>query len=237
MRSRVAAVACGILVAVLATLVPTAAAHATPPRPLPTAPPACTSLEGCYGYADMQSFYDDIVAWIDEYSRATYEGISRPSYVYVEHGSTAPTACNVVLDSTAYAYCSLDGSVYVGQDQLWRFYDSLGDAAAALGIAHEWGHHVQAVAGITASNRTEAIEVENQADCIAGAWIGHLDAQGRLESDDIGDINAVLQVIGAAEGEERDHGTLAERTAALQQGFDGGIGACNAFFPQRPILS
>lgn len=237
MRTRVAALACGALVAMLATLVPTTSAQADPIGPAPAAPPGCTSLEGCYGYADMEDFYDEIVAWIDEFSQATYESMSRPSYDYVEHGTTAGTACDVVLDSTAYAYCSLDNTVYVGQDQLWSFYTSLGDAAAALGIAHEWGHHVQWVAGITPTDRTGLIAVENQADCIAGAWIGYLDRQGRLESDDVGDINAILQVIAAAEDDGRDHGTLAERTAALQQGADNGMTGCNEFFPDRPVLT
>jgi predicted metalloprotease len=225
------------MLAVLATLVSAASAQAQQPESAPAAaPPDCTSLEGCYGYADMQAFYDEIVLWIDEYSRATYASLSPPRYVYVAAGSTALTGCNVVADSLAYAYCTLDNTVYVGQDQLWLFYTQEGDAAAAVGIAHEWGHHLQWVAGIQASDQTGRIAMENQADCIAGAWVGYLNGQGRLETDDVTDINSVLQVIAAAEEAGRDHGTLAERTAALQHGFDNGLAGCNSFFPGLPVL-
>jgi predicted metalloprotease len=243
MRTRVAALICSALLVVLATLASATSAQAQPPAPQQAAPqqaappPGCTSLEGCYGYADMQAFYDAIIQWIDEFSRATYADMSAPGYVYVDAGTTVVSGCDVAMDSSAYAYCSLDDTVYVGQDQLWDFYTSLGDAAAAVGIAHEWGHHVQSVAGIFPVDQAGAIAKENQADCIAGAWIGYVDAQGRLESDDVGDINAVLQVIAAAEDDGRDHGTLAERTAALQHGFDNGLAGCNAFFPAQPVLS
>jgi predicted metalloprotease len=236
MRTRVVTLVYGALVAVLAALVPTASAQAAPGGQAPEQT-RCTSLEGCYAYADMQVFYDQIIAWIDEFSRATYTNMPQPDYVYVPSGTTAPTACDAVLDATAYAYCGVDDSVYVGQDQLWAFYSELGDAAAAMGIAHEWGHHVQAVAGIAPADQAETIALENQADCIAGAWIGHVDRQGMLERDDIGDINAILPVIAAAEDISRDHGTLAERTAALQHGFDNGMAGCNGFFPSQPVVA
>lgn len=231
MRTRIAAVVCG---AVLAALV--AAAPAQAGRPTPAQPP-CESLEGCYGYEDMQAFYNQIILWIDEFSRASYMRLPPPNYVYVPNGAAVPTGCEVVADSQVYAYCGLDTTVYIGQDQLWSFYTSEGDAAAAIGIAHEWGHHVQWAAGILPSDQLGLIAKENQADCIAGAWVGYVDQQGRLEADDVDDINAILPIIAAAEGMNRDHGTLEERTASLQHGFDNGLSGCNGFFPGRPILA
>jgi predicted metalloprotease len=238
MRTRAAALICSTVLAVLAMLASTASAQAQPPGAAPGAvPPDCSSLQGCYGFEQIADFYDEMTVWIGEFSKATYPDMSAPSYVYVESGTTVPTGCNVVLDSSAYAYCSLDDSVYVGQDQLWAFYSKQGDAAAAVGIAHEWGHHVQHVLGVAAAGRNGLIAMENQADCIAGAWVGYIDGLGRLERDDLNDINAILKVIGAAEGPGRVHGTLAERTAAVQTGLRSGLTGCNSFFPGRPVLA
>jgi predicted metalloprotease len=229
---------CSTVLAVLATLASTASAQAQPPGPAPAAvPPGCTSLQGCYGYEQMSDFYDEITVWIGEFSKATYPDMSAPSYVYVPSGTTVLSACDVLMDPSAYAYCSRDDRVYVGQDQLWAFYSKQGDAAAALGIAHEWGHHVQQVLGIAPAGRNGVIALENQADCIAGAWVGYINGLGRLERDDLKDINAILKVVGAAEGAGRDHGTLSERTAAVQAGFASGMTGCNSFFPGQPVLA
>src|SRR5689334_22215843 len=101
MRTRIAALAGGAVVAVLARLLPAASAHAAPRRPVTQAPRGCTSLEGCYGFADMQSFYNEIILWIDEFSRATYANMSRPNYVFVAHNTSTVTGCGVQMDDTA----------------------------------------------------------------------------------------------------------------------------------------
>ena len=237
MRTRVAAWVCGAVLAVLATLVSTASAQAQQPEPAPAAPPECPSLQGCYGYADMQAFYDEIIGWVGDFSKVTFADMPAPDFVYVKAGTTVGSGCGVLFDPYAYAYCTLDDTVYVGQDQLWEFYSGVGDAAAALGIAHEWGHHVQHVTGIEPTDRHGIIAKENQADCIAGAWVGYVDSRGRLERDDMRDINRVLELVSSAESGTRDHGTLKERTAAVELGFGKGISGCDSYFPDQPITS
>ncbi|OLT11339.1 hypothetical protein BJF78_27015 [Pseudonocardia sp. CNS-139] len=226
------AVLCGAMLAVLVS-----PAQAAQPAQAPAQGPECASLENCYGYPEMQAFYDQIIVWVDEFSRASYASMPSPDYVYVAAGTRTTTGCGSVADSLVYAFCGLDDTVYVGQDQLFEFYTTQGDAAAAVGIAHEWGHHVQWVAGIRPVDRLTLITLENQADCIAGAWVGFVNQQGRLETDDVDDINAILEVIASAEGTARDHGTLAERTASMQRGFDTGLTGCNAYFPAQPVLA
>ena len=53
----------------------------------------------------------------------------------------------------SYSYCPLDRIVCVGERQMWRFYVDLGDAAPAVGIAHESGHHLQNMVDLRISNR------------------------------------------------------------------------------------
>jgi predicted metalloprotease len=199
---------------------------------------ACASLDRCYGYADMQSFYDQVVVLVDDFSADSYANMSEPSYVYVPNGVSADSGCGEV-DSTAFHYCRADATVYVGQDRLWGFYSQDGDAAAGLAVAHEWGHHVQNTAGVfqTVSEQQDEIDSENQADCIAGAWVRHISEQGILESGDTEDIDRILPAVASAEGPERDHGTLEERTLSVQYGIDNGLSGCNAYFPNSQILT
>ena len=48
----------------------------------------------------------------------------------------------------SYEYCPVDQAIYVGQDMLWEFYTRTGDAGPAVGLAHEFGHHIQSQLGV-----------------------------------------------------------------------------------------
>jgi predicted metalloprotease len=81
-----------------------------------------------------------------------------------------------------------------------------------------------------------AIPLENQAACIPGASAQYADAQGWLETDDDnGDVETLMQLIGSRESRARDHGTAAERAEAFELSYEGGIAACNAYFPNSPL--
>ncbi|MFR9800849.1 neutral zinc metallopeptidase [Pseudonocardia sp. RS010] len=212
----------------------------------PVQAPACPTLEGCYGYQDMRAFYTEVIKLVDGFSAASYTGMSRPAYRYVPSGTQQPTACTdptgapASADGNTFNYCPVDRTVYIGQDSLYDLYSLSGDAAAAFGVAHEWGHHVQNVVGVSATLVTQlgVIQSENQADCIGGAFLGHLDAQGVLEPDDYADIGSVLPRIASGEDDlGRDHGTVGERAAAVDLGLRQGLGACNAYFPGTPVLA
>lgn len=136
----------------------------------------------------------------------------------------------------SYEYCPLDKTVYVGELQMWDYYARLGDAAPAVGMAHEWGHHLQAEAGITTTTPEETVVTENQADCVAGAWSAWLVDQEIMNDDDFDDIGALLLEIGSAEGPGRDHGTAEEREGSFVHGFEGGMKACNEFVPDKPLI-
>ena len=198
--------------------------------------PCAGSLEGCFDYSQMDQYLSDIVPMVQQYFESSYSAISDPEVVYIPHGRVARTYCGV-SDSEAYEYCTGNQTIYVGQDLIWAFYEQAGDAAPAVALAHEWGHHLQSMLGVPAARtQAQAIAFENQADCISGAWAQYADEQGWLETnDDLGDIETLLQLIGSRESRARDHGTTAERTEAFQLSFEGGIAACNAYFPDSPV--
>jgi predicted metalloprotease len=220
---------------------------ATDSRPAPTATPSSStatvssrcggSLEGCFTYNQMDEYLDAITPMVEGFFTATYPKVSEPrNLVFVPRGQAVRSACGV-SDSQAYEYCAGDRSIYIGQDLLWAFYRQEGDAAPAIGLAHEWAHHLQNMLDLPAFGiQSQSVKVENQADCVAGAWAKYADEQGWLEEkDDLADAEGLLQTIGSAEGPGRDHGTSAERLKAFESAFKGGITACNSYFPNSPI--
>jgi putative neutral zinc metallopeptidase len=200
----------------------------------------CTegSLENCYSFSGMQNFYDAAIKFVNDFLAGSYRSMPRPShYYYIDSGDSMDSPCGG-SDDSAYEYCPVSRSVYLGQDQLWKFYHEAGDAAAVVGLSHELGHHIQEVVGVPRSSIPRlTIPHENQADCVAGAFISYADRQGWLEPDDIGDIETMLEMIASSEGPTRDHGTLSERTEAMERGASGGLYACNAYYPATPLIS
>jgi predicted metalloprotease len=193
------------------------------------------SLEGAFGYDQMKAYLDAVLKMITQWSAATWPNIPEPERIlYVRHGATGREGCETSsgrlarFTSRSYEYCGGDKTIYVGQDMLWTLYEDTGDAGPAVGLAHEWGHHIQEQLGVAGpQSAQEAIALEDQADCLAGAWTQYTNQQGRLElPDDIEDIDKLFPLIGSAEGPDRDHGTAAERMRAWQNGFDGGVPAC-----------
>jgi predicted metalloprotease len=175
-------------------------------------------------------------------------------------GST-PTACGRGEAAMGPFYCPGDGKVYLDLD----FFDTLrrrlgapGDFAQAYVIAHEIGHHVQDLLGVTAkvdamrprlSERQAnalSVRVELQADCLAGVWANHSQqGKGWLEQGDIdealnaashiGDDTLQRQARGTVVPETFTHGTSAQRVAWFRRGLDGGsVKQCNTFEMTRP---
>jgi Putative neutral zinc metallopeptidase len=127
----------------------------------------------------------------------------------------------------------------MGQAMMWHLYSQDGDIAPAVGLAHEWGHNVQAQTGVPApETNEESVNYENQADCIAGAWLRYADqpAQHWLESEDAPNVGLLIEDIASAENDpNRNHGDLQERAASMLRGIQGGLMACNDFYPNTPI--
>jgi predicted metalloprotease len=210
--------------------------QATQPSPTATPEAAPVSLEGAFGYSGMANFLDTIAPMVAQFYEEEYPSIPDPHLVFIPSGRAARGSCGI-SDSDAYEYCSANQTIYVGQDLLWTFYQQAGDAAPAIALAHEWGHHIQNYRGVPfATTAAQSVEFENQADCLSGAWARYAGQQGWLETeDDLQDVNTLMQFIGSSETSRRDHGTTAERSAAFQSAYTGGATVCNAYFPDEPV--
>lgn len=166
------------------------------------------------------------------------------------------TACGLGESATGPFYCPGDRQVYIDL----AFFDTLrsqlgapGDFAQAYVVAHEVGHHVQNLLGVTAKvdgmrgrisevqMNALSVRVELQADCLAGVWAHHSQkGKGWLEQGDleealnaasrIGDDALQRQARGTVVPESFTHGTSAQRMTWFKRGLDGGsISQCNTF--------
>ena len=174
--------------------------------------------------------------------------------------SAIPTACGQGESATGPFYCPGDEKVYIDLS----FYDLLrtklgapGDFAQAYVIAHEVGHHVQKLLGISdkvdaarrsgnqARSNALSVRLELQADCFAGIWANRAQATKQIiEAGDIDEaLNAATQIgddtlqrkaSGTIQPETFTHGTSAQRVHWFKQGFESGqIEQCNTFQAQQ----
>ena len=167
------------------------------------------------------------------------------------------SACGTAQSASGPFYCPADSKVYIDL----AFYQELknklgapGDFAQAYVIAHEVGHHVQHLLGITdqvdaqsaRASKVDAnrlsVRVELQADCFAGIWAQEAGVMSKvqIESGDIEQaLNAASQIgddhlqkaaQGYAVPDSFTHGTSAERVKWFKQGTTAqSINDCNTF--------
>ncbi|MGV9948815.1 neutral zinc metallopeptidase [Rhodococcus aetherivorans] len=199
-------------------------------------------LDDCYTKAEMMQYLDVAVGMINTYLDQISPGVRPAAVVFIPTSRQVTSACvndngSAAADASAYQYCAADNSVYIGQEEMWKLYESYGAISPVVALAHEYGHFAQDLVGIPDPHSpAESIPHENQADCFAGAFARHLDARGNLEyGKDLTNVGELMQAVGSPEGPGRTHGTPEERRASFARGFDGNLGACNAYYPANPL--
>jgi uncharacterized protein len=157
------------------------------------------------------------------------------------------SACGMASAASGPFYCPGDQKVYIDlafYEELRRRFSSPGDFAQAYVIAHEVGHHVQKLLGI--SDRVDAMQqrmseveanklsvrLELQADFFAGVFARYVQKQGLLEEGDIeealhaasaiGDDAIQKQTSGRVVPDSFTHGTSEQRLRWFRKGFDTG---------------
>lgn len=166
------------------------------------------------------------------------------------------SGCGVGEAAMGPFYCPADHKVYLDLaffKELQQRFRAPGDFAQAYVIAHEVGHHVQNLLGISgkveqarqrASERDGnqlSVRLELQADCFAGVWAHHADrARQVLESGDveealgaataIGDDQLQRQTQGRVMPDSFTHGSSAQRVRWFRTGLEKGeLRACDTF--------
>ncbi len=174
----------------------------------------------------------------------------------VMFNGSVSSACGSASSAMGPFYCPADSKVYIDlsfYQDLKQRHQAPGDFAQAYVIAHEVGHHVQHLMGISekvqnarrrlsqAQGNALSVKLELQADCFAGVWAHQTEkAKQILESGDveealnaasaIGDDRLQKQMRGYVVPESFTHGTSKQRMYWFSKGLKGGkVNDCNTF--------
>jgi predicted metalloprotease len=148
-------------------------------------------------------------------------------------------------------YCSADNHIYLDLsffNELADRFGAPGQFAQAYVIAHEYGHHIQNLLGTTAAHAdhgtgagSDSVRIELQADCYAGVWAYHANAQfsilqqgdveaGLRAASSVGDDTLEKQAQGYVVPDSFTHGTSAQRVRWFERGLQhGDMNACDTF--------
>jgi predicted metalloprotease len=173
-------------------------------------------------------------------------------------GGVRTEGCGVASSAVGPFYCPGDRQVYLDTeffDQLSSRFGAPGDFAQAYVVAHEVGHHIQTVTGISqevrrlqarardeATKNAYSVRLELMADCLAGVWARR--TQIPLEDGDIEEALRAASAIGDDTLQRKSqgrvvpdsftHGTSEQRQRWFTAGYQSGeMGSCDTLGAQR----
>lgn len=202
-----------------------------------------SSLQMCNALSSLNKTWQPVFA-------AAGASFKAPKLVF--YSQMGQSGCGAAQSAMGPFYCPADNGIYLDTDffeQMDRELGADGKFARDYVIAHEYGHHIQKLTGISDQIRSLqsqnparanalSVRLELQADCYAGVWAAK--NSDRLEPGDmesglnaasaIGD-DALMRGAGRRVSPEQfTHGTSAQRTAALRRGMENGDdNVCNAY--------
>ena len=230
------------------------------------APETESSLEQCQTGADANANVECRMVgaaasleayWAQEAPELGLDYTGPQDFVLFDQATT--TGCGSASSATGPFYCPPDQTIYIDvsfYDELrGRFGSSGGPLAEMYVVAHEWGHHIQNLAGILERAQdgqtgptSNAVRVELQADCFAGAWAANasdvpdesgvpflqpiIDAQiadALSAASAVGDDRIQEATQGQVTPHSFTHGSSEQRQRWFLVGFQQGAGACDTF--------
>jgi predicted metalloprotease len=207
--------------------------------------------------SEFRHFAAVILAETEDVWRADFHGRGR-EYVdphLVLYTGAVESACGLAQAAMGPFYCPGDQRVFLDLsffNELSQRFGAPGEFARAYVIAHEVGHHVQNLLGISGrvhdlEQRSDArhanalsVGLELQADCLAGVWANRSQRALKLDAADVEAALGAASAVGddrlqqAARGyvtpDSFTHGSSAQRMRWFRQGFEAGrLDACDTF--------
>lgn len=226
-------------------------------------PVAATPEEEAARAADpRRQFVASILGETEDVWSQVFAGQQYPAPTLVLFEGAVQSACGQASSAVGPFYCPGDQQVYIDLGFFAEMQQRMGgggDFAEAYVIAHEVGHHIQTLTGVSkmvndARRSGQDVEGDNgllvrqelQADCYAGVWAHHAQARHQwLEEGDIeealntasaiGDDHLQKQSRGQVMPDAFTHGTSEQRVRWFTAGFRGGnVQACDTFKVARP---
>jgi predicted metalloprotease len=189
---------------------------------------------------------DDVSRYWEQQYPQSFQG-AFPGTETVLFSGAVDTGCGYATAQTGPFYCPADQLVYVDLDflqQLQTEFSATGDLAAQYIVAHEYGHHVQNVTGISGRVRQVqqqspgaanefSVALELQADCFAGAWAASAAEREQFDRPDeisealeaaeaVGDDRILAQSGRVVDPDLFTHGTAAQRRTWFERGYESG---------------
>jgi predicted metalloprotease len=203
--------------------------------------------------ADFMSFVLDDVqnTWAREFARGDRKYERAKLVLFTD---AIRSGCGGADSSVGPFYCPADHKVYIDlsfYEDLKNRFGAPGDFAQAYVLAHEIGHHVQNLLGVSDQVRASqqarpdqaaalSVRLELQADCLAGIWARSTEERQLLEQGDIeealgaasavGDDRIQRQSRGRVSPETWTHGSARQRSGWFRRGLESGrVQDCDTF--------
>jgi predicted metalloprotease len=207
--------------------------------------------------ADFMSFVLDDVqnTWAREFTRLGHEYERAKLVLFTD---AVRSGCGAAEAAAGPFYCPEDRKVYIDlgfYNDLKNRFGAPGDFAQAYVLAHEIGHHVQHLLGLTERVRGQqarpdranalSVRLELQADCLAGVWAHSTNERRLLEEGDVeealgaasavGDDRIQKQAGGRVTPETWTHGSARQRAGWFRRGLESGrMQDCDTFRTALP---
>ncbi|HEX3326744.1 MAG TPA: neutral zinc metallopeptidase [Actinomycetota bacterium] len=217
-----------------------------------------TPLNGPDPDARLVSFMSYVLDDVQKFWTKTFadSGQTYTDAKLVLFTASTSSGCGGATSAIGPHYCPADGKVYLDLGffrELRDRFGAPGDFAQAYVLAHEIGHHVQDLLGISDKVDQQmqgngggegatglSVRLELQADCLAGVWAHSAYERHTLSSGDleeglraaaaVGDDRIQKQATGRVDRETWTHGSSAERVRWFRAGFDSGqTSNCDTF--------
>jgi predicted metalloprotease len=201
-----------------------------------------------------RELYEFISFAFDDIQVAFGDALQRKGETYrkaklVIFADAVDTGCGTASSAVGPFYCPPDQKAYIDLGfyrDLKKRFGAPGDFAQAYVIAHELGHHLQTLSGVSArverQGRSNELSVrqELQADCYAGVWAKTTEQRRILEAGDveealgaaaaIGDDRLQKQAGAPVSSETWTHGSSEQRVRWFKRGMESGdLAACDTF--------
>lgn len=208
---------------------------------------------------EMGQFVSVVLADTEDVWNSLMQDYREPTLVLFD--GQVESACGMASSASGPFYCPADEKLYIDlsfYDELKARFEAPGDFAQAYVIAHEVGHHVQHLLGITdrvhnmRNQLSEeeynqlSVRLELQADYLAGVWAHHADrTKNVLDPGDIeeaitaaaaiGDDRLQMQGQGYVVPDSFTHGTSAQRVKWFRKGYESGDPAAGDTFKTNDL--
>lgn len=196
--------------------------------------------------------------WSKVFSEQLHENYAEPKLVLFTN--EVQSACGFASAASGPFYCPADQQAYIDlsfYDELKNRFGAPGDFAMAYVVAHEIGHHIQNLLGISAKVQSQrgkisdeeynrlSVKLELQADFLAGLWAHHADKmkdvleEGDIEealtaANAIGDDRLQMEARGYVVPESFTHGTSEQRMYWFKRGYTTGDISQGDTFEEMP---